>query len=70
MLAGDVAKVDWLQVIRAEYLEFPGMVLTEPQVRRLWGLDAATCTTVLTELVRSGFLKRTRSDSYARANNY
>ena len=34
---------DWLPIIRAEYLEFPGMQLTRAQVRRLWNLDEATC---------------------------
>lgn len=70
MLAGNATTEDWIRLIRAEFLEFPGMVLTEPQVRRLWNLDAATCMTVLNELVRSGFLTRTRSYGYARARNY
>ena len=66
----DVPKSDWLRRIRAEYIELPGMVLTEPQVKRLWGLDARTCRALLDELVRSGFLKRTRTQGYARSSNY
>ena len=31
---------DWLQLIRAEYHEIPGLHLTKPQVQRLWNLDA------------------------------
>jgi DNA-binding IclR family transcriptional regulator len=70
MMASEVSKADWLRRIRAEYTELPGMVLTESQVKRLWGLDAGTCRTLLDELVRSGFLKRTRTQSYVRASNY
>jgi hypothetical protein len=32
---------DWLQLIRAEYMEIPGLHLTRPQVRRLWDLVTA-----------------------------
>ena len=70
MFANDVAKTDWLQRIRAEYMELPGMVLTEAQVKRLWGLDAGTCRTLLDELVRSGFLRRNRTHGYVRAHTY
>jgi hypothetical protein len=33
---------DWLMLVRAEYVEMPGLSLTKPQVERLWGLDAVT----------------------------
>ena len=56
----DVSMVEWLQIIRAEYLEMPGLHLTEPQAQRLWGLDALTSHTLLETLVASGFLRRTR----------
>jgi hypothetical protein len=48
---------DWVQIIRTEYSEIPGLNLTHPQVERLWGLDSATSDTVLKVLVGSGFLR-------------
>ena len=45
--------------IRAEYVEMPGLKLTTPQARRLWGLDGATCDTALAALVNAKFLSRT-----------
>ena len=46
--------------VQAEFLEMPGLCLTEPQACRLWGLDRDTCSLVLSRLVDSKFLKRTR----------
>jgi hypothetical protein len=40
--------------------------LTEPQARRLWNLDAPSCAAMLSELVDSGFLFRTRDGSFMR----
>jgi hypothetical protein len=54
--------------IRGEYDEMPGLVLTEAQARRLWGLDSRTCRLVLTVLVRQRFLKRTATGMYVRAS--
>ena len=48
--------------IRAEYLEMPGLKLTTPQARRLWGLDGATCDAALAALVKAKFLSRRRED--------
>ena len=59
---------DWLRLIRAEYLESPGLRLTKAQVQRLWGLDEITCEAVLAALVDVRFLKRTRNNTYARAD--
>jgi hypothetical protein len=58
---------DWLMLIRAEYLEIPGLSLTKPQVERLWGLDAVTSEALLAALVDVKFLRRTVGDSYVRA---
>jgi hypothetical protein len=55
-----------LQRIRGEFLEMPGLRLTEAQARRLWALDAATCSAMLAELVESGFLYRTRDGAFMR----
>ena len=59
--------VDWLEIIRAEYLEMPGMHLTGRQAQRLWNLDPATCETLLAALVATGFLRRTPTGGYMRA---
>ena len=68
LVAGETRIADWLQLIRAEYLESPGLHLTKPQVQRLWGLDPVTCDALLEELVHVKFLKRTHRDAYARAD--
>jgi len=60
--------IDWLQLIRAEYLEMPGLSLTNRQVQRLWNLDAITTETVLAALVDVKFLRRTAQGAYVRAD--
>lgn len=52
--------------IRAEYDEMPGLSLTLRQAVRFWGLDPGTCTGVLDELVRQGYLRRA-GNRYLRA---
>ena len=64
---GDTTIEDWLQLIRAEYLEIPGLRLTKPQVQRLWGLDAVMCEALLAALVDVRFLRCTRHEAYVRA---
>ena len=56
---------EWLTRIEAEYREMPGLQLTEPQMRRLWGLDAATCAAIIAALVGSGILCETPKHRYA-----
>jgi len=58
----------WLPIVRGEFQEVPGLRLTKPQVRRLWGLDPHTCDTLLDALVDGGFLKRTRNGEYTRVD--
>lgn len=53
--------------VRSEYLEMPGLKLTEAQARRLWTLDSTTCRVVLATLVERGFLKRSAKGHYVRA---
>jgi hypothetical protein len=55
----------WLRLIRAEYLEMPGMQLTKPQIRRLWCLDEDACDALVDALVSSGFLRQTPRGAYA-----
>ena len=50
--------------VQGEFLEMPGLCLTQPQACRLWGLDRDTCGMVLSRLVDSKFLKRTREGGF------
>ena len=52
--------------IQGEFLEMPGMRLTDAQARPLWGLDAATCAALLDALVAAKFLFRTRDGAVMR----
>jgi len=56
--------IDWLRLVEAEYREIPGLNLTRPQVRRLWGLDDTTCDEVLGTLESRHVLRRTDRDGY------
>ena len=38
-MTGDTTIADWLQLIRAEYVETPGLRLTKPQVQDLLALE-------------------------------
>jgi hypothetical protein len=53
--------------VQSEYLEMPGLKLSEAQARRLWGLDGNTCRAVLLTLIERGFLKRSPNGHYVRA---
>ena len=57
---------DILRRVRGEFLEMPGLRLTEAQARRLWNLDAASCRSLLTQLVETRFLFRTRDGAFMR----
>jgi hypothetical protein len=65
-LTGGTTIADWLQLIRAEYAEVPGLHLTQPQAQDLWALDPWVCDALLNALVDAGFLRRTRDDAYVR----
>jgi hypothetical protein len=52
--------------IRAEYLEQPGLRLTEAQACRLWRLDEPTTRRALTALTGASFLQRSDDGRYAR----
>ena len=69
MLSADTHVTDWLLLIRAEYLEVPGLCLTKTQVERLWGLDPVTSETLLAALVEGKFLRCTRQKAYVRADD-
>jgi hypothetical protein len=55
-----------LERVRAEFLEAPGMRLSEAQVTRLFHLDALTTISILTALCDVGFLVKDASGRYAR----
>jgi hypothetical protein len=55
-----------LRRVQGEFLEMPGLRLTQAQARRLWGLDAASCDALLGALVEAKFLFRTRDGAFMR----
>jgi hypothetical protein len=64
-----LAMDDVLQRVQGEFLEMPGLRLTEPQARRLWGLDAALCEALLGALIDAKFLFRTRDGAFMRVES-
>jgi hypothetical protein len=68
MIADQSTIHDWLCLIRAEYLEMPGLRLTKPQVQRLWKLEPHMCDALLDALVAAEFLKKTPRESYVLAD--
>jgi len=60
---------DVLQRVQGEFLEMPGLRLSESQARRLWGLDAEQCRALLGALVDAKFLFRTRDGAFVRADH-
>ena len=52
-------------LIRAEYLEMPGLCLTMAQAARLWNAESDECGRTLDALTRAGFLYRSK-DQYLR----
>jgi len=57
---------DVLRRVQGEFLEMPGLRLTEAQARRLWNLDEAACAALLGALVDAKFLFRTRDGAFMR----
>jgi hypothetical protein len=55
-----------LRRVQGEFLEMPGLRLTGPQARRLWGLEAAACDALLSVLVEAKFLFKTRDGAFMR----
>ena len=58
-----------LRRVQGEFLEMPGLRLTEAQARRLWGLDAAQCGALLAALVDAKFLFQTRDGAFMRTEH-
>ena len=57
---------DVLRRVQAEFLEMPGLRLTKPQARRLWGLDDLSCEALLNALLDAKFLFQTRDGAFMR----
>jgi hypothetical protein len=57
-----------LRRVRCEFLEMPGLRLTESQAGKLWGLDKASCSEMLTALVATRFLCQTRQGAFMRSD--
>ena len=55
-----------IERLKAEFLEMPGLKLTEAQAQRMWSLDATLCSTLLETLVNMSFLFRTRDGAFMR----
>jgi len=60
---------NWMRLIRAEYLEMPGLHLTKAQVQRLWRLESPLCDTLLDALVAAEFLRKTHREAYVLAGS-
>ena len=58
-----------LRRVQAEFVEMPGLRLTEPQARRLWHLEPAECSGILSALVDAKFLFKTRDGAYMRVEH-
>jgi hypothetical protein len=56
-----------LQLIRAHYLEMPGLRLTAHQVQQLAGVNALLCARVLEELVIAGLIRRAIDGTFLRS---
>ncbi len=57
--------LDLTALVRAEYLEMPGLCLTVAQAARLWNVGRDECRQTLDALIRTGFLYMSR-DLYMR----
>ena len=68
MLTDTPPLADWLRLVRAEYLEVPGLHLTKAQIKRLWGLDEQTCDALIRALIDTRFLRKSASDRYGRSD--
>ena len=54
----------WLNRIRSEYREMPGLSLTQAQMQRLWGVEAHVCAALVDSLVAARVLRRTPKGCY------
>jgi hypothetical protein len=64
MLSGHWPVSEWLQRIRAEYQEMPGLSLNKQQMQKMWGLEAFVCDALVDALVAARVLRRTSGGAY------
>ena len=69
MKSTELSVTDWMRIIRGEYLEVPGLSLTESQFRQLWGLDQPMSTVVVNALLEERFLRETVDGRYVRTTD-
>jgi hypothetical protein len=55
---------DLLFLIRADFLEIPGLQLTQHQIEHLWGIDSEMAEVILRSLVEAHFLTKTPAGAY------
>jgi hypothetical protein len=67
-VAAPLRSTGLVQDIRDEYDEMPGLRLTFPQARRLFGLGASDAEAILGQLVAEGFLTVSTNGQYRRAD--
>ena len=68
-MSRSIPRLDDLIVrVRGEYSEMPGLSLTVPQARRLFGLEPVTCQVLFERLVDTRFLRRTRQGRFIRSD--
>jgi hypothetical protein len=65
--ARTIAFEDAMRRVRAEFVEMPGMQLTPAQAARLWHFEPEFCKAILSALVDTKFLVKTRREKFARA---
>jgi DNA-binding MarR family transcriptional regulator len=70
MTVAEAPVADWIRLVRAEYDEMPGLVLTCAQIRRMWGIDSDTCVRIMSRLVAEGFVVRRADGSYSRPSPF
>jgi hypothetical protein len=59
--ARTITTVSVRERVRAEYDEMPGLCLTLAQAARFWQLDRHSCEQALEDLVRDGYLVKSRT---------
>lgn len=69
MTADQGAIHDRLHLVKAEYLEMPGLQLTKPQVQRLWNLEPHLADALLDALIAADFLRCTPRNAYVLADS-
>ena len=53
--------------VRGEFLNVPGLCLTEAQACHLWNVEPLVCVAILPALVDTGFLLKTSTGMYYRS---